>query len=166
MRNTFSRLGLLLGAGALAVLGFTGTAAAAPAPPSTGDTIAVTTTDAKSSPVHGRSDVKAQGFFNGYCEYFELCLFHLNGFQGSGIDFPSFVGYVEATYVDNSFISPGQGQGQSPANNARSLFNGDPYYYVLGCIGENLTGMCAYQPPLTGGDLFPDYFLNLESHAY
>ncbi|HEX6344438.1 hypothetical protein [Umezawaea sp.] len=165
MRNTFTRLGPLLGAAALAVVGFTGTAAAGPAA-STSDTVAVTTADAKSSPVRARTDAKAQAFFNGYCEYFELCMFHLNGFQGSGIDFPAFVGFTESTYVDNAFVSPGQGQGQSPANNARSLFNADPFYSVLGCIGENLTGMCAFQPPLTGGDLFPDYFLNLESHAY
>ncbi|MCS7475880.1 hypothetical protein ACFFQW_00015 [Umezawaea endophytica] len=164
MRNILSRLGLLLGAGALAVVGFTGTASAAPAA-STADTMTAPA-DTKSSPVRARSDVKTQGYYNGYCEYYELCMFHLNGFQGSGIDFPAIPGFRDGTYRDNAFVSPGEGQGQSPANNARSLFNADPYYYVLGCIDENLLGMCAYQPPLSGGDLFPDYFLNLESHTY
>lgn len=176
MRTTMSRLGLLLGAGVVWVLGFAGTAAATPSIPTAPDANNTMTapadtninsvrTSTKLNPVRSNSAVAAQAAFNGVCELFELCEFHLNNFQGSGIDFPVISG-GDPTYIDNFFVSPGDGNGQRVDNNARSLYNADPYFYVYGCIDQNFQGMCAFQPPLSGGDLLPDYFLNLESHAF
>ena len=166
MRKTMSRLGLLLGVAAVAVLGFVGTATAAPSTPKAPGTNTMTApAKTKVNPVRLSTDATTQAAFNGVCEYFELCEFHLNNFQGSGIDFPVIQG-GDPTYIDNFFVSAGDGNGQRVDNNARSLFNGDPYFYVYGCIDQNLQGMCAFQPPLSGGDLFPDYFLNLESHDF
>lgn len=160
MRITLSRLGLLLSAAALAVLGFTGAATAAP------DSAGLSVSDTKQNPASPRPDVTTQAAFNGVCEYYELCMFHGNQFTGSGIDFPVNFGIQFPNYNGHTFISAGAGSGQGVANNARSLFNADPFFYVYGCIDQNFAGMCAYQPPFSGGDLFPDYFLNLESHLY
>lgn len=162
MRITLSRLGLLLGATALAVAGAAGTAAAAPAAPDSG-TAAVGTSEAKTLPVQQRpSGAMASAQFNGYCEVFELCVFYGNGFTGSLVDF----GGADASYHDNAYVAAGAGQGHIVANNSRSAGNADPYFFAITCIDPSYQGMCGYIAPYTGGDFLPDYFVNVESSYF
>jgi hypothetical protein len=162
MLKTLSRLGLLVGTAAVAALGFTGPAAAAPAAPVTPDSgsTALVTPDKKWKPAP-RTDATTQVNLNGACEAFEFCLYINNGLQGPVADFQT----ADANYADNIF-SPVLGSPVAVANNARSASNNDPFFFVVGCIDVNFTGMCGVAPPIAGGDLFPDFFLNLESHYF
>jgi len=161
MRKILSLSGLLVGAAAVVALGLAGPAAAAPAPaaPTAPDTAAtaMTTPDKKSTPAV-RTDATTQAHLDGVCEVYEFCLFTGNGFTGNVADFQ----FNDINYSDNTFA----GTGLVVANNARSAFNGDPSLFVVGCIEPNYAGMCGFAAPFTGGDLLPDYFLNLESHYF
>ena len=163
MLKTLSRLGLLVGTAAIAALGFTGTAAAAPAAPDTPDsgTTALVTPGKKLKPAP-RTDATTQVTLNGSCQSFEFCLYVNTGLQGPVADFET----ADANYADNIFLPVLAGQPLAVSNNARSASNNDPFFFVVGCNNVNFSGMCGVAPPIAGGDLFPDFFLNLESHYF
>lgn len=158
MRKILSLTGLLVGTIALVVLGFTGTATAAPATPDSGaGDGALVAPDKKGAPAP-RPDVTTQAHLDGYCELYEFCLYFDNGRQGGLADFL----IDDANYGDNFFA----GTSTPVANNARSGVNNDPFFFVVACNDVNYGGMCGVAPPFVGGDLFPDYFENLESHYF
>lgn len=168
MRMSLSRLGILLSATAMALVAAAGSAAADPAPTTTRDGkvlggAAIAKTEKAQSPVRStESGFSTQAEFNGYCETWELCVFRLNAFEGSMVDYFT----ADPNYGDNTYFMWGPGFGEPLANNSQSAYNADPFYWAIVCTDRFYSGQCGYVPPGGGGDFFPDWFLNVESSYF
>ena len=108
------------------------------------------------------SGFSTQAQFNGLCETYELCIFRLNGFQGSMVDYFT----ADPNYGDNTYFMWGVGLGEPLANNSQSAYNADPFYWAIVCTDTFYSGQCGCVPPSNGGDFLPDWFLNVESSYY
>lgn len=95
----------------------------------------------------GRGGVLADQ--NGVCESFfdsgELCVSFATPSSGGSSVSDFFFG--DCSFFDNTFLSPGPGQGQVVGGNLRYIANGDPWLTAVFYDGPNCTGNRAFLPP-------------------
>jgi hypothetical protein len=91
--------------------------------------------------------------------YGDLCLWYLQNYTGSRADFY----WADGNLNDNTFITPGAGQGQRVGNNAESDWNYDHILTARVFTGVNYTGVAGDIPPNTGGNFNSTFRNNVES---
>jgi hypothetical protein len=161
MNRVKTGLGLVAAAGALALALATPASAAGPstkgsanapaARPVPAAAMHVHSTPAPASRTAAGSSVGAitAGHLDGACDVYspggdgDFCLWFLSNFVGSYADFF----FADTNLTDNTFLTPGSGQGATVAANAESDLNADSNLTARVCTGAGQTGSCNIVPP-------------------
>ncbi|WP_117212421.1 peptidase inhibitor family I36 protein [Allorhizocola rhizosphaerae] len=129
-------------------------------------TITVTVPEATKVPqpaartgIMGSEDGICHQYNNGFGD---LCLWYFQDFGGSLIDL--FI--QDCNLSDDTYITPGGGQGQTVANNAESDWNYDLVHTARLWTGANCTGTWGDVAPGTGGNLSPTFRNNVEGFYF
>ncbi|CAJ63670.1 hypothetical protein; putative signal peptide [Frankia alni ACN14a] len=156
-----------VGQPALAAAGGGGSATtsgtSAPAPTSSSGFAAAAATTKAGRNSHGISAQHLDGACNLYSNGDgDLCLWYLQSYGGSHADFF----YSDNDLNNNTFSSPGAGQGARVGNNSESAWNYDQHLTARVYTGVNSTGTAGTIAPSSGGNFTPTFINNVESFIW
>ncbi|WP_261556694.1 peptidase inhibitor family I36 protein [Frankia tisae] len=179
MNRTSLRRGLALAVGGVAAAGIV--AAGQPALAAGGGGSSTTAGTSVPAPVasfglstastkskSGRNDVGGStAHIDGVCNLYrtgdgDLCLWYFQKYRGSHADF-----YISDNNLNNNtFNSPGTGQGSRVGNNSESAWNYDQYLTARVYTGVNSTGTWGIISPSSGGNFTSTFINNVESFIW
>ncbi len=173
MNRTAVRRGLAVTFGSMALAGVvavgqpasaaTSVNTTGPRPPAPVAGVGAASTTDSSAAARNQGGVRGaelDGVCNTYSSgYGDLCLWYLQNYTGSRADFY----FGDSNLNDNTFITPGAGQGARVGNNAESDWNYDRHLTARVYTGVNFTGVAGDIPPYTGGNFTSTFRNNVES---
>ncbi|WP_255355759.1 peptidase inhibitor family I36 protein [Frankia sp. CpI1-P] len=92
----------------------------------------------------------------------DLCLWYFRNYGGSHADFF----FSDNNLNNNTFSSPGAGQGARVGNNSESAWNYDQHLTARVYTGVNSTGTWGTIAPSSGGNFTSTFINNVESFIW